>query len=112
MFNLDFSKINYDSVAREFEEGVTLDIRPYPMSEEEIPVSNTSVPLKNQKKKWLYVVSGWNLKDAAGKNLPCNNEIKSKMFDFSQKLQTNKLIIWALNEADKLRDEQEESIKN
>ncbi len=110
MFNLDLSKISYESVEREIE-GVKFFIRPYPLSEEIVEVNN-SLKLKYRCKKWIYVVTGWEIKDVNGKDLPCSDDVKERMFNFSDKLKVTPFIVGVLREADKIRDIEEASIKN
>lgn len=112
---LDFSNISYEPQEFEFGEGQMINIRPYPISEEEIIFKNEGIvfSFKNQCTKWGYCCVSWKgLIDENGKQIPCTAEMKNKMFNFKEQLGLNELINFVIKKADDLRDKKKESIKN
>ncbi|MBW1708160.1 MAG: hypothetical protein JRJ86_23895 [Deltaproteobacteria bacterium] len=85
MLKLNLDKLTYDPQWHDFGEARLL-IRPMPMSKADIVMSDSGMVIKgdNQCQVFKYCLVNWeNVVGADGKELPCNDEVKQKIFDFN-----------------------------
>jgi len=93
---LDVTSLTYDPVWYDFETGLPakepsgdrayLQIRPYPLSRSNTVFSEKGITLRgeDQCETFKYCLVGWkNVVDAAGKPLPCTDDVKQKVYDFN-----------------------------
>lgn len=86
---LDFSNLSYDAREYEYEfdgQKCTMKIRPYPASLQNTVISKDGLVLQGDDQFEIFnycLVSFSGITDANGKAIPCNKEIKKKIFDFN-----------------------------
>ena len=81
---LDFSGLTYEPKDYPFGDA-TLSIRPLIMSRTNLVLNDDGVAIKGEARfeDFNYCLTGWkNVADADGKDLPCTEEVKKKVFDF------------------------------
>lgn len=80
----DFSTLTLDGKWHDFGDARLL-IRPYPSSLETVQVGEAGIMMSGDKQceVFKYCLVDWkNVVDAEGKDLPCTDEVKQKIFDF------------------------------
>lgn len=82
---LEIAALSYDARDYEFQDGAVLKIRPYPFSQGQVIYRDGALVIdgKIQCEMFKYCLVGWeNVVGEDGKPIPCNDQVKQKIYDF------------------------------
>jgi len=82
---LDLARLSYDAKEYPFRDGAVLKIRPYPFSQGRTSFKAGALVIEGsvQCEMFKYCLVGWeNVMGEDGKPIPCNDEVKHKIYDF------------------------------